>query len=257
MKVVVLAGGYGSRLSEETELRPKPMVEVGGRPLLWHIMKYYAHFGHREFVICLGYKGFVIKEYFAHYRLHNSDVTIDLQHDRIEYRSRHDEDWHITLVDTGLETMTGGRIRRVRQHLGDETFMMTYGDGLGTVDLNALLTLHRARGAATTVTAVQPPARFGVLEIGEHDRVLDFHEKPVGGGGWINAGFFVMEPVVFDYLDGDETVLEGAPLARMAAAGALVTYRHRGFWKPMDTLRDKRALEALWDQDTAPWKVWP
>ena len=256
MKVVILAGGFGTRLSEETDLRPKPMVEIGGRPVLWHLMKYYAHFGHRDFVVCLGYKGFVIKEYFANYRLHNSDLTIDVASDTIEYHSRHPEDWRITLVDTGVDTMTGGRVKRVRRFLDDEPFHLTYGDGLGAVDLEALVALHRSHGRLVTVTSVQPPGRFGVLEMGAGDVVTDFHEKPAAGGGWINAGFFVMHPSALDYLDGDDTTLEGEPLARLAREGELRTYHHHGFWRPMDTLRDKRTLEALWASRQAPWKVW-
>ncbi|PYQ38104.1 MAG: glucose-1-phosphate cytidylyltransferase, partial [Acidobacteria bacterium] len=229
MKVVILAGGYGTRLSEETDLRPKPMVEIGGRPVLWHLMKYYAHFGHRDFVVCLGYKGFVVKEYFANYRLHNSDLTIDVASDTIEYHSRHSEDWRVTLVDTGVDTMTGGRVKRVRRFLDDAPFHLTYGDGLGAVDLDALVASHRSHGRLVTVTSVQPPGRFGVLEIGDGEAVIDFHEKPVAGGGWINAGFFVMQPAALDYVDGDDTTLEGAPLARLARDGELMTYRHHGF----------------------------
>lgn len=256
MKVVILAGGYGTRLSEETDLRPKPMVEIGGRPMLWHLMKYYAHFGHRDFVVCLGYKGFVIKEYFANYRLHNSDLTIEVASDTIEYHSRHSEDWRITLVDTGMDTMTGGRVKRVRRFLDDGPFHLTYGDGLGAVDLDAVVASHRSHGRLATVTSVQPPGRFGVLEMGEGDAVTEFHEKPVAGGGWINAGFFVMNPAALDYVEGDQTPLEGAPLAGLARDGQLMTYRHHGFWKPVDTLRDKRTLEALWESRQAPWKVW-
>lgn len=256
MKVVILAGGYGTRLSEETDLRPKPMVEIGGRPILWHLMKFFAHFGHREFVVCLGYKGLVIKEYFAHYRLHNSDLTVDLARGSTEYHSTHPEDWRVTLVDTGLDSMTGGRVKRVRAYVDQGPFFMTYGDGLGSVDLHALLELHREKGRIATVTSVQPPGRFGVLEVEGEDQVVGFHEKPVEGAGWINAGFFIMEPRIFDYIEGDATVLEGEPLTRLAREGELVTYRHRGFWKPMDTLRDKRVLEAAWESGTAPWKVW-
>ncbi len=256
MKVVILAGGYGTRLSEETDLRPKPMVEIGGRPLLWHIMKFYDHFGHRDFVVCLGYKGFVVKEYFANYRLHNSDVTVDLAREGVTYHSNPTEDWRVTLVDTGLDTMTGGRIRRVRPHLGEKPFLLTYGDGLGSVDLHRLLAFHERHGRTATVTSVQPPGRFGVVEIGEGDQVGEFHEKPAETGGWINAGFFVMNPSVFDYLEGDDTILESAPLSRMAGDGQLMAFRHTGFWRPMDTLRDKRSLEALWTEGHAPWKVW-
>jgi glucose-1-phosphate cytidylyltransferase len=256
VKVVLLAGGYGTRLSEETDLRPKPMVEIGGRPLLWHLMKFFAHFGHRDFVVCLGYKGFVVKEYFANYRLHNSDLTVDLARGEATYHSAPPEDWRVTLVETGADTMTGGRIRRVRAYLDEQPFLMTYGDGLGDVDLDGLLRLHRERGASVTVTSVRPPGRFGVLEVDGDDRVTGFHEKPVDAAGWINAGFFVMEPRVFDFLDGDRTVLEGEPLTQLAAAGELRTFRHEGFWKPMDTLRDKRVLEAAWESGNAPWKVW-
>jgi glucose-1-phosphate cytidylyltransferase len=255
MKVVILAGGYGTRLSEETDARPKPMVEVGGRPILWHLMRYYAHFGFDDFVIALGYKGFMVKEYFANYRLHNSDITVDLARGDITYHGGSAENWRVTLVDTGQETMTGGRVRRIRDYV-DGTFMLTYGDGLATVDLAALAAFHRQKGRSVTVTSVQPPGRFGVLEVSDDGGVRAFHEKPSEAGGWINAGFFVMEPRVFDYLEGDATILEREPMEKLAADGELVTFRHGGFWKPMDTLRDKRALESLWDGGSAPWKVW-
>jgi glucose-1-phosphate cytidylyltransferase len=256
VKVVILAGGYGTRLSEETDVRPKPMVEIGGRPLLWHLMKFFEHYGHRDFIVCLGYKGFVVKEYFANYRLHNSDLTVELAREGLTFHSSPSEDWRITLVDTGLDTMTGGRLRRVRSHLDDQPFLLTYGDGLGAVDLDRLVQFHRRHGKAATVTSVQPPGRFGVVEIGEGDTVRGFHEKPVEAGGWINAGFFVMNPSALAYLDGDDTILETHALARMAEGGELMAFRHTGFWKPMDTLRDKRALQALWDEGHAPWKLW-
>lgn len=256
MKVVILAGGYGTRLSEETDIRPKPMVEIGGKPLLWHIMKIYSHYGFNDFVICLGYKGYVIKEYFANYFLHQSDVTIDLGGNNLEIHQSKAEPWKITLVDTGLNTMTGGRIKRVRKYLGDRAFMLTYGDGVGNVDIAAVLKYHRVRKKAATITSVQPSGRFGALTLDGDNNVLSFQEKPKGDGAWINAGFFVLEPRVFDYIKSDDTVWERDPLEEIAAAGQLAAYTHTGFWQPMDTLRDKKHLEELWKSGNAPWKVW-
>lgn len=256
MKAVILAGGLGTRLSEETSLKPKPMVEVGGRPILWHIMKLYLHHGVREFVICCGYKGYLIKEYFANYRLHMSDVTIDMSAGQIQFGNSQAEKWTVTLVDTGETTMTGGRLGRVREHVKDEeAFCLTYGDGVSDVDIAATIAYHRSHGATATVTAVLPPSRFGVLQMTE-DRVHSFAEKPAGEQGWINGGFFVLSPKVFAYLDGDETVWEREPLERLAADGQLRAYKHDGFWQAMDTLRDKQLLESYWDEGKAPWKCW-
>ncbi|WP_022854420.1 glucose-1-phosphate cytidylyltransferase [Thermodesulfatator atlanticus] len=256
MKVVILAGGFGTRLSEETHLKPKPMVEIGGKPILWHIMKVYSAYGFNDFIICLGYKGYVIKEYFANYFLHMADVTIDLKNNKIEVHSAKAEPWRVTLVDTGLNTMTGGRIKRIQKFIGDETFMLTYGDGVGDIDIKTLVEFHKKHGKYATVTAVQPSGRFGALELDEKDNVLSFREKPRGDGAWINGGFFVLEPAVFDYIEGDETVWEREPLENLAKDGQLVAYKHRGFWKCMDTLRDKNELEKLWQSGNPPWKVW-
>ncbi len=256
MKVVILAGGFGTRLSEETHLKPKPMVEIGGKPILWHIMKVYSAYGFNDFIICLGYKGYVIKEYFANYFLHMADVTIDLKNNKIEVHSAKAEPWRVTLVDTGLNTMTGGRIKRIQKFIGDETFMLTYGDGVGDIDIKTLVEFHKKHGQYATVTAVQPSGRFGALELDEKDNVLSFREKPRGDGAWINGGFFVLEPAVFDYIEGDETVWEREPLENLAKDGQLVAYKHRGFWKCMDTLRDKNELEKLWQSGNPPWKVW-
>lgn len=256
MKVVILAGGLGTRLSEETELKPKPMVTIGGQPILWHIMKYYSSFGFTEFVLCIGYKGYVIKEYFANYFLHMSDVTFDLANNRMEIHRQYADPWKVTLVDTGLETMTGGRIKRVADYLAGETFMMTYGDGLSDVDLHALLAQHRANGHAATVTAIQPAGRFGALSLGDNGLVDSFQEKPAGDGGWVNGGFFVMEPSILQVIEGDSTYLEREPLEILAQQHRLGAYKHRGFWHSMDTLRDKNTLEALWNAGQAPWRVW-
>lgn len=256
MKGVILAGGLGTRLSEETDIKPKPMVEIGGRPILWHIMKTYLHYGIRDFVICCGYKGYVIKEYFANYRLHMSDVTIDMRKDQIVFGNTYAEDWRVTLVDTGELTMTGGRLARVREHLaGEADFCFTYGDGVSDVDISSLVRFHRGHGGIATVTAVRPPSRFGILEMAG-DRVERFAEKPPGDEGWINGGFFVLGQRVFDYLDGDETIFERQPLEGLAADGELHAYKHEGFWRPMDTLRDRQALEATWESGKAPWKCW-
>jgi glucose-1-phosphate cytidylyltransferase len=256
MKIVILAGGLGTRLSEETDIKPKPMVEIGGKPILWHIMKIYSQYGFNDFIICLGYKGYVIKEYFANYFLHQSDVTIDLQKNALEIHQSKAEPWKITLVDTGLNTMTGGRIKRVQNYVGDDTFLLTYGDGVGNVDLRALLDLHRSKKKLATVTSVQPSGRFGALHLGPGGNVLSFQEKPRGDGAWINGGFFVLEPGVFTYIASDETVWEKEPLENLAKNGQLVAHTHAGFWQPMDTLRDKKHLEDLWNAGKAPWKVW-
>lgn len=255
MKAVILAGGLGTRLSEETAVKPKPMVEVGGRPILWHVMKIYAHHGVTEFVVCLGYKGYVIKEYFANYFLHSADVTFDLANDSVEVHNAKADPWKVTLVDTGKHTQTGGRLARVREYLGDETFCMTYGDGVANVDVSASLEFHKAHGKAATVTGIHPPGRFGVLEL-DGDAVTSFSEKPAGGGGWINGGFFVLEPRALDVIDGDAVPFEQAPLRRLAEADDLRCFQHHGYWQPMDTLRDKRGLDALWESGDAPWKVW-
>lgn len=256
MKAVILAGGLGTRLSEETSLRPKPMVEIGGKPILWHIMKIYSHHGINEFVICLGYKGYLIKEYFSNYLLHASDVTLDLANNQTHVHQNSAEPWIITLVDTGDATMTGGRVKRVAEHIGNEPFFLTYGDGLGDIDIAACLAFHRAHGKYATVTAVQPPGRFGRLGIASDHLVSCFHEKPVGDGNWINGGFFVLQPEVFEYIAGDKTVWEQAPLERLSHEQQLCAWKHDGFWLPMDTLRDKHQLESLWSSGTAPWKVW-
>ncbi len=255
MKVVILAGGFGTRLSEETEMRPKPMVEIGGKPILWHIMKIYSTYGFNDFIICLGYKGYIIKEYFANYFIHNSDVTIDLKNNQIIVHSIKTEPWKVTLVDTGLNTMTGGRIKRIQPYIGNKTFMLTYGDGVGNVNIEELLQFHKSHGKYATLTAVQPSGRFGVLEL-TGNQVIRFEEKPKGDGAWINGGFFVLEPQIFDYIEGDETVWEKEPLEKLAKDGQLMAYKHRGFWKPMDTLRDKRELEMLWQSGNPPWKIW-
>jgi glucose-1-phosphate cytidylyltransferase len=255
VKVVILAGGLGTRLSEETTVRPKPMVEVGGKPVLWHIMKTYSHHGVNDFVICLGYRGYVIKEYFANYFLHMSDVTFDLRRNEMKVHHNTSEPWTVTLVDTGDATMTGGRLKRVREHVGDETFCFTYGDGLSNVNVAEVIAFHKAQGTHATVTAVQPPGRFGVVDI-EEDKIRKFTEKPVGDGGWVNGGYFVLEPKVFDYVDGDQTTWEREPLERLAAEAQLSAFRHTGFWQPMDNLRDKILLDGLWEQGRAPWKVW-
>ena len=254
MKVVLLAGGLGTRLSEETVQRPKPMVEIGDRPILWHIMKIYSAHGLHDFVVCLGYKGYVIKEFFANYFLHTSDVTFDLAKNAMEVHERHAEPWRVTLVDTGDSTQTGGRIKRVAAHL-DDTFCLTYGDGLGDVDISASIAFHRAHGKKATITAVQPPGRFGALDV-SGDRVVEFREKPAGEGAWINGGFSVLSPDVIDYIDGDDSFWEHAPLQGLAADDELRAWRHGGFWQPMDTLREKNQLEELWATGKAPWKVW-
>jgi glucose-1-phosphate cytidylyltransferase len=256
MKAVLLAGGLGTRLSEETSVRPKPMVEIGGKPILWHIMKMYSFHGIDDFVICLGHKGYVIKEYFTNYYLHSSNVTIDMRANATVIHESHAEPWRVTLVDTGEETMIGGRIKRILPYVGDDPyFCLTYGDGVGDVNIGAAIELHRREGRFATVTAVQPPGRFGALRT-SGTRVEGFQEKPMGDGGWINGGFFVCAPRVGDYIDGDSTVWEREPLETLARDGQLSVYFHHGFWQPMDTLRDKRQLEELWFSGKAPWKVW-
>lgn len=255
MKVVILAGGFGTRLSEETDIKPKPMVEIGGKPILWHIMKIYSAYGFNDFIICLGYKGYVIKEYFANYFLHMSDVTIDLKNNQIEVHNVKAEPWKVTLVDTGLNTMTGGRIKRVEDYIGNETFMLTYGDGIGNINIRDLLEFHKTHGKYATLTGVQPSGRFGALDL-EETQVKAFKEKPKGDGAWINGGFFVLEPQIFEYIEGDETIWERDPLENLAKDRQLMAYKHTGFWKPMDTLRDKRELESLWQSENPPWKVW-
>lgn len=255
MKAVILAGGLGTRISEETSLKPKPMVEIGGRPILWHILKVYAAHGICDFVICTGYRGYLIKEYFANYFLHMSDVTFDMKENRMEVHQRRSEHWRVTIVDTGETTMTGGRLRRVRDYIGSDTFCFTYGDGVGDVNIAQLVDFHRRSGGRATLTGVQPPGRYGALEM-EGDKVARFKEKPDGDGGWVNAGFFVLEPSVIDLIDDDATIWEHKPLELLADDRALSVYKHHGFWHPMDTLRDKTHLEELWVSGKAPWKVW-
>jgi glucose-1-phosphate cytidylyltransferase len=255
--VVILAGGRGTRLAEETTTRPKPMVEIGGLPILWHIMRLYAHHGFKDFLIACGYKGEMIKEYFHDFFMRHNDFLMDLRSGSRTILSKNGFDWRVGVLDTGADTMTGGRILRLRRWISDSRFMVTYGDGLGNVDIRRLLEFHCAHGKLATVTAVRPPARFGELVLNGSDQVVEFSEKPQTGAGWINGGFFVFEPRVFDYIDNDDTVLEGAPLERLAAAGQLVAFRHDGFWQPMDTLREKQLLESLWTGGNAPWKVWP
>ncbi|WP_374587307.1 glucose-1-phosphate cytidylyltransferase [Ideonella dechloratans] len=256
MKAVILAGGLGTRLSEETSVRPKPMVEIGGKPILWHILKMYSQHGVNDFVICCGYKGYVIKEYFANYFLHMSDITFDMRNNHMEVHQKRAEPWTVTLVDTGENSMTGGRLRRVADYIRDEeAFCFTYGDGVSDVDIGATIAFHRQHGKAATLTATFPPGRFGALEL-QQGRVLSFQEKPKGDGAMINGGFFVLSPKVLGYLDGDATIWEQQPLQRLAAAGELMAYEHQGFWQPMDTLRDKIYLEELWASDKAPWKSW-
>ena len=257
MKVVILAGGLGTRLSEETDLKPKPMAEIGTKPMLWHIMKLYSYYGYNDFVLCLGYKGYMIKEYFSNYFLHQADVTIDMRNNKMEVHHKKAEPWKVTLVDTGLNTMTGGRIKRVKEYVGKNPFMLTYGDGVSNVDIKKLAAFHTKQGGYATMTAVQPSGRFGAVEIGNKNMVSAFTEKPQGDGAWINGGFFVFQPEIFDYLkEGDSTILERGPLESLASAGKLAAYKHNGFWKCMDTLRDKIELEKLWNSGNAPWKQW-
>lgn len=257
MKAVLLAGGLGTRLSEETSTRPKPMVEIGGRPILWHIMKLYSHHDINDFVVCCGYKGYVIKEYFANYFLHMSDVTFDIAHNTMEVHTRHAEPWRVTLVDTGDDTQTGGRLKRVAPYLdGQDAFCFTYGDGLSDVNVTDTIAYHRGHGRHATVTAVIPPGRYGAIEATDEGQVTRFVEKPPGDGGLINGGFFVLSPAVLDYIGGDMTAWELEPLAQLAADGQMMVYEHSGFWLPMDTLRDRNTLESLWDTGKAPWKCW-
>ena len=255
MKAVILAGGLGTRISEETGARPKPMIEIGGKPILWHIMKIYSAHGVNEFIVCLGYKGYLIKEYFANYFLHMSNVTFDMKHNKMEVHQNSAEPWKVTLVDTGENTMTGGRLKRVGQYLGDEEFCFTYGDGVGDVDITRTIAFHREQGTLATLTATQPPGRFGALNMDQH-KIISFQEKPQGDGGWINGGFFVLSPKVIDYIEGDHTIWEREPMERLAQEGQLSAYKHDGFWQPMDTLRDKNHLEELWAGGKAPWKCW-
>jgi glucose-1-phosphate cytidylyltransferase len=255
MKLVILAGGLGTRISEESHVRPKPMIEIGGKPILWHIMKMYSHHGINDFIICLGYKGYVIKEYFSNYFLHMSDVTFCMRTNSTEIHQKFAEPWRVTLVDTGEETMTGGRLKRVLPYLDNEAFCFTYGDGVSDVNISELVQSHKASGLLGTVTAIQPPGRYGALCI-EGDRVSEFQEKPAGDGAWINGGFFVLEPSVIDLIDGDQTVWEQEPLKKLATSGQLSAYKHEGFWQAMDTLREKNLLEDLWQSGKAPWKSW-
>jgi glucose-1-phosphate cytidylyltransferase len=257
MKVVILAGGFGTRISEESGIRPKPMVEIGGMPILWHIMKIYSAYGINDFVICCGYKGFVIKEYFANYYLHTSDVTFDTETNKMQVHQSFAEPWRVTLVDTGEATMTGGRLKRVRNYIGDDTFCLTYGDGLSDVNISQLVDFHHRQKTLATLTAVQPPGRFGAFKLGsDDDRILSFKEKQDGDGAWVNGGFFVLEPKVMDDISGDQSVWEREPLERLANAGQLAAYKHHGFWQPMDSLRDKNVLESLWQSGKPPWRVW-
>ena len=257
MKVVLLAGGKGTRITEETVNKPKPMIEIGGKPILWHIMKLYSEYGHSDFIICLGYKGYVIKEYFVNYFLHQSDVSISLKDNSIDIHNSRAEDWKITLVDTGLDTFTGGRLKRIQPYINNETFMMTYGDGVGNVNINQLLDFHKKNKKKATLTAVQPSGRFGALSIDTKDTIQSFKEKPKGDSSWVNGGFFVLEPDVFDYIeDSDHSVWERKPLESLAKESQLSAFKHYEFWKPMDTLRDKIELDKLWEENQAPWKIW-
>jgi len=255
MKAIILAGGYGTRISEETHLKPKPMIEIGGKPVLWHIMKIYSFYGINEFIICLGYKGYVIKEYFSNYFLHTSDVTFDMQSNKMQIHQSTAEPWRITLIDTGENTMTGGRLKRIQSYIGEDDFCFTYGDGVSNVNIAELVAFHQRQHTLATLTAVHPPARFGAVEMETH-KVTRFTEKPQTEGGWINGGFFVLSPKVFDYIEDDATSWERDPIERLAQDGQLSAYLHTGFWQPMDTLRDKVHLDKLWDTGSAPWKVW-
>ncbi len=258
MKVVILAGGYGTRISEESGVRPKPMVEIGNKPILWHIMKIYSHYGLNDFIICLGYKGYLIKEYFANYFLHESDVTFDMTINKMEVHRKNAEPWQVTLVNTGQNSMTGGRLKRVKDYIGNETFCMTYGDGVGNININELLAFHRKKKTTGTLTAVQEPGRFGTFALrGDEDMVTHFREKPQGRDtAWINGGFFVLEPEIFNYLENDLTIFERTPLERLSKEHNLAAFKHEGFWMAMDTLRDKNVLEEIWEKGAAPWKVW-
>jgi len=257
MKVLILAGGFGTRLSEETDIKPKPMVEVCGKPILWHIMKTYSHYGINEFVILLGYKGYYIKEYFANYFLHQSDVTIDMSNGDIEVHNNSSEPWKVTLLDTGLNAMTGARIKKAKAHIGNEPFMLTYGDGVADIDIQELLAFHQQHGKLMTMTSTQPEGRFGALNINENDKVATFEEKPKGDGSWVNAGYFVCQPEVLDYIDnGDDVIFEQEPLRKLAQDGEIFTYKHKNFWMPMDTLRDKTKLNEMCESGDAPWVIW-
>lgn len=260
MKVLILAGGLGTRLSEETTIKPKPMVEIGDRPIIWHIMKIYSHFGFNDFIILCGYKGYVIKEFFANYHRHRSDMTIDIANNETTYLRNHCEPWKVTLIDTGQETLTGGRIKRVRDYIGNEPFLLTYGDGVSNINIKELIDFHKTQDAYVTLSAIKPPGRFGAFKLGNDSNTIEnFREKPTGGGhdsAWINGGFFVVEPEAFDFIEGDHTTWERDPLENIAALGKLAAYRHHGFWQPMDTLRDKHFLEGLWAKGEAPWKMW-
>lgn len=255
MKVLILAGGLGTRISEETVIKPKPMVEIGGKPILWHIMKLYSHYGYNDFIVLTGYKGYMIKEYFANYFLHNSDVTFDLASNTLEIHKNQAEPWKVTVLDTGQTTLTGGRIKRAKEYIGNNPFLLTYGDGVSDVNIQKLVEFHRNHGGKITLTGIQPEGRFGALEMGEGDRILKFAEKPRGDGSWINGGFFVCEPQVLDYIEGDHTIFERDPLEKLTGEGELYTFKHHGFWKCMDTLRDKMQLNDMWDADPK-WKIW-
>jgi glucose-1-phosphate cytidylyltransferase len=257
MKVVILAGGFGTRISEESHLKPKPMIQIGDKPILWHIMKIYSYYGYNDFVICLGYKGFVVKEYFSNYYLHESDVTFDFRNqNQVVIHRESAEPWRVTLVDTGRDSMTGGRIKRIQKHVEDQPFMLTYGDGVSDINIPQLVNFHQTHGKKATVTAVQPTGRFGAMSIGEDGLVQDFKEKPKGDGGWINGGFFIFQPEIFDYLEGDHSILENDLLGKLTQEGQLLAYKHKGFWYSMDTLRDKNYLEELWKTKKASWKLW-
>lgn len=254
MKVVILAGGYGTRISEESHLKPKPMIEIGGKPILWHIMKTYSQYGFNDFIICLGYKSYVIKEYFAHYFLHESDVTFDFRNDNEQIIHHHSaEPWRVTLINTGLDTMTGGRVKRIQPYIGNEPFMLTYGDGVSDINIQDLVEFHKSHGQFATVSSTQPAGRFGALNL-QGNQVRGYHEKPKGDGAWVNAGYFVLQPEVFDYIDGDSTIFEQEPLQNLSKDNQLMAFKHYGFWQPMDTMRDKNYLEELWKSGNAPWK---
>ena len=257
MKILLLAGGFGTRLSEETDIRPKPMVEIGGKPILWHIMKIYSEYGFNDFVVLLGYKGYYIKEYFTNYFLHQSDITIDMSNGKMEVHNNSSEPWKVTLLDTGIDSMTGGRVKRAQSYVGNEPFLLTYGDGVADINIEELVKFHNSHGKAMTMTSAQPDGRFGALNIDSNNQVKEFKEKPKGDGSWINAGYFVCESKVFDYItNGDATVFEQEPLMNLAKDGEIFTFKHYGFWKPMDTLKDKNDLNKLWNNNQAPWKVW-
>lgn len=256
MKVVILAGGFGTRLSEHTVMIPKPMVEIGSKPILWHIMKIYNAFGFTDFVICCGYKQYVIKEYFANYFYHNSDITVDLSDNSVQVLDNHSENWRVTMVDTGLNTMTGGRVKRIQKYIGNEPFLLTYGDGVGNIDIPQTIEAHKRAGKTLTMTCYQPSGKLGVVEIADGGAVTNFLEKPQNGGSWINAGFFVCQPEIFDVLHGDDEMFERQPMQRLLEQGQINAYRHTGFWKPMDTLRDNQELNELWNKGQAPWKIW-